>query len=473
MPDPQLAAVVAELDRRRRRARFDSGGALSPHQLLAWNDQARDQAWPCGRRAGKTDLAQKLLLRTALGQARVQAVYVSTTIKRALATVWDELVDLNEEFCLGGVVNVQKSTFTFPNRSRVVITGCENKAMANDIRGRRRVALYIVDECQDWKDDLLKYFVEQVVHWSKADVRGSCVLAGTGGAPRGFWAAACLAASEWSKHSWTAFDNPYLAPGEARALIDKACKDRKVTEDDPSIQREFYARFVVDLLRQIFQYDQAKNGFGAGMFHQLPTQGEASTVVAGDVGTVDKTAVGALRWWESDPRLWLAKSIAKSGLGATDQAALIQSFLDEFADTLRGAVVDPGGGGKALIVDFKAGPNGVQVEAAEKEGKVSACLLLRDALRRGEVMIDASDAELIEDLQSVEWDPENIGAVIRGHMPDPIDMLLYGFRKARALNWYRPTPPPKPKPAEAEAMATRWEEFDEKAERGEDDVDRW
>lgn len=458
--------MVAELARRSRRARFLGGDGLSPWQARAWADTSRDQVWPCGRRAGKTDLALKLLCATALGQERVQAVYVSTTIKRALATVWDELVELNDEYQLGGVVNVQKSYIRFPNGSRVVVTGCENKKMANDIRGRRRVKLYVIDECQDWAEELLKYFVEQVVHWSKADVRGSCVMAGTGGAPRGHWATACMDGSGWSKHTATAFDNPYLAEGEAQKLIDKACTDRRCTTEDPSIQREFYARFVVDLLRQIFLYDPARNGFGAGAHHQLPVTGEANTIIAGDVGTVDRMAVGALQWWTTDPRLWLSRRTSKAGLGATDQAALVQGYLDDFSSSLRGAVLDPGGGGKALIVDFKAGPNGVPVEAAEKEGKVAACLLLRDALRRGDVMIDASDKELIDLLQSVEWDPENIGSVIRGHMPDEVDMLLYGFRKARALNWYKAPEPPKPTPTEAEAMAAAWDKYDQRAMGG-------
>lgn len=471
MADPQalaqLAAVVAELDRRRRRERFLAGGALSPWQAKAWADESRDQVWICGRRAGKTDLAMKLLAKTALGEERVQSVYVNTTIKRALATVWDELLEVNAEFELGGVPNVVKSSITFPNRSRLVVTGCENKKMANDIRGRRRVKRYHIDEGQDWDPDLLRYFIEQVVHWSKADVRGECGLSGTGGAPQGYWAWLCSPESGFSVHTATAFDNPFLAPGEAQALIAKACKERGVDESDPGIQREFYARFVADLNRQIFPYDPAKNGYTP---EQLP-RGQWFHVVSGDVGTVDATDVGKLGWCDTDPRLWLLRHSEVKGIGATKQLELYRTYLTDCGDTLAGAVLDPGGGGAALIADLGAGPNGIQVEAAEKQGKVAACLLMRDALRTGMLMLPAGDERLIRQLTSVEWDPQAIGSVIRGHMPDPVDMLLYGFRKARALNWYHPPEPEKPPPTDAELMEERWNDFDHRAAREDDWLD--
>lgn len=465
--DQRLAAILAEIDRRSRRDRFAAGGLLSDLQRPAWDDPSRWQAWPWGRRSGKTDLAEKLILKTASGAERVEVYYVSTSIKRAVATIWDELRTINRDCSLGGKPNQTLHTLTFPNESKITVTGVEDKIMADDLRGRKRVALYFVDECQDWRNDLLQYFYDQVIFPSLSDVRGSVILAGTGSSPRGFWHRAADSkegADSWKRYTGNPFQNPFLPEGEAQALVDKACKDRGCTIDDPSIQREFFAKFIADLTRQIFPFDRERNAWT-----ELPTGGRWRHVVCADVGTVDATSVGAIGWTDADPgKLYLVKRTGVRGLGSSAQVSLIRDYTREFSATLVASVVDPGGGGASLIVDLNAAPDGVYVEGAEKPDKAAACMTMRDALQTGKLLVPASDEELIEDLQTPEWDPDNVGKAIRGHFPDGVDMLLYGFRKARSLNWDRPAAPPSPVLTAAEAMAKRWEAFDERAAQPED-----
>lgn len=460
-----LAAVLAELERRNKRERFLAGDGLHDGgQRVMVLDQAKRKVWNCGRRFGKTKGAPNALFRAALSLPDVRAYYVNTSKLRAHDTVWDEFRRTNRDHHLGGEPDQRMHWITLPNESKVVATGVEDKTMADDLRGRPRVKLWLIDECQDWPPDLLKYFFEYVVYPSLADVDGDVILAGTGGSPNGWWWER-TGDPAYKQFKYSIHDNPTLPKGIARALIDQACKERGCDEADPSIQREFYGRFVPDENRQIFPYVLERNGYGPGAPHQLPPGPPDHVVVAGDVGTVDFTSVGALGWWASDPRLWLLRHTELRKVGTTDQVRLFRSYMKDYAGQLCGVVIDPGGGGAPLIIDLGQGPNQIHVEAAEKQGKVAACLLLRDALRTGMFMVPADDETYIRDLTSVEWDPKAIGAVIRGHMPDPIDMTLYGFRKARALNWYKPPEPPKPPPTAAELMAQKWDEFDERAGR--------
>jgi len=83
-------------------------------------------------------------------------------------------------------------------------------------------------------------------------------------------------------------------------------------------------------------------------------------------------------------------------------------------------------------------------------------MLMRDALRTGMIKLPVSDVELADDLQRPEWDPDNVGKAIRGHMPDTIDAMLYGFRRARALNWYSAPTPPQ---SDADAMEREAEAY--------------
>jgi hypothetical protein len=389
------------------------------------------------------------MLATAADRPGEQVYYVSTSIKRAVSTVWDELIRINEDQGLGGLPNWSTHHFRFPNNAKLWVTGCENKKMANDLRGRPKVALYFVDEGQDWADDLLRYFYEQVVYPSLADVRGSVIFAGSGGPPKGFWYDIATSDPGFERFGpWTPFDNPFLPPGEAVALIAKACKDRGVDLRDASIQREFFAAFIADLKRQIFPYVEEKNGFDRGEWDlrlrrwtggDLPG-GNWQYVIASDFGTVDAAAVVVWGWSNLSPHLYLLETDKQADMGSSGQAAMVRAVAERYGAGVVATVGDPGGGGKGVITDLRQ-EHWLPVEGAEKAGKAAACITLRDGLRTGRVKIARQEAEFILEIQQPEWDPDGIGTVVKGHFPDRADAALYGYRKATALHHYQPPPP--------------------------------
>jgi len=429
---------------------FDLEAALSPAQRIRALCPERFQAWPAGRQSGKTDAAEKLLLQVASLRKNQLALYVNTSKERAIATVWDELCLFVDD--LPGLKeskakpNHGNHTIRFPRGGKLMVTGVENMKMANVIRGLKKVAFYFVDECQDWKDDLLRYFYEKVIFPSLVAVSGSVVFSGTGGNPRGFWYEIATRSPEFVRHGkWTPFDNPFLPPGEAQRLIDKAMRDRGCDINDPSIQREFFAGFVADLNRQIFHYDDARNGYDAADLP--PDDGRWQFAIGMDVGTVDYTAVHVWGWHPSSPRLWKRASVKRKDLGSSGQAALIRETVAEWRTrgTIMGVVGDPGGGGKPLIVDMKGAWPGVgtgNMEVAEKADKPAACMMMRDDLRNGTIAIDRADKDFIADLQVPEWEPDAVQKVIRNHFPDTVDAALYAYRLARH-HWYK-APAPEP-----------------------------
>jgi len=386
---------------------------------------------------------------------RVQVFYVSTSIKRAVATVWDELTIVAEDMDVGADVNLTNHTMRLPTQSKLTVTGVENKKMANDLRGRQRPKLWFLDECQDWDPELLRYFYESVIYPRLNDVMGGVIFAGTGGSPRGYWYERTID-PEYSHHRATAYDNPIAPPGETAKLIAKACKERGCDETDPSIRREFFAEFVPDLNRQIFSYEDGRNGFD----REARPGGPWRFVLGADFGTVDRTAVHVWGWTPQSPRLWMWKSARSphgEQLGASRQMALVRETWAEFRKLgdVVGVVGDPGGGGKALIEDMKGmfpGAGTGSMEPAEKTDKAAACMLMRDDLRNGSIAIDRSDREFIADLQVPEWDPAAVQKVVANHFPDTIDAALYAYRLARH-HWYKAPAPEPVDPEEVAALA--------------------
>lgn len=425
------------LPSRSRRVDWNPADLAFGPQRVALEDESRWQAWPCGRRAGKTQAAEWWLLRGALSVPRSQWFYVSTTIKRAARTVFDELAQLART--LGGKPNYSTFRVSFGNGSKVHVTGVEHKRMADDLRGMPRVGGYVLDELQDWDDELLRYFYDSVVFPSLADLRGRVLVSGTGGAPRGFWHEATQEGSSWSVHRWTPFDNPHLAEGEAQALVEKAKRDRGCDESDPSIQREFYARFVADLTRQIFAVRRPDN-----VWAELP---ELSCYALGvDVGTVDATAVVTWGWHPQRRGLYLVRHESLKGLTSSGQMALVRTAYEwaRQRGQVYGLACDPGGGGAPLVLELSQ-RFGLPITGAQKRDKAAAAVLLRNDLRNGSIKVP-DDAGLIRAFETPEWDPDNVGSAVSAkvHWPDVVDAALYGYREAYEYLSREPAPPPTP-----------------------------
>lgn len=433
-----MSRAIAAAERPARQAdTFDPLSACHPNQRLALADSARFQAWKAGRRGGKTHAAVWKLALAALSEPRVRSYYVSTSIDRAIDTIWESLV--NEAPRFGGIPNHGRHVVRLPNGSTIHVRGAENKKQADrQIRGRPRVKLFFMDELQDWESSLLKYTIDACVWPSLADVSGSVVFAGTGGPPRGWWHEATSEGSHYSVHRWVTTDNTCLPPGEAQWLIDEACRTRGVGVEDPSIRREFFAEDCADLTRQIFAVDRAHN-----LWHALPADLNCFAVGC-DVGTVDATAAVVWGWRMDRPGLYLAWHDEVRGLTSSGQMALVRTAYEwaKARGTVYALTADPAGGGAPLILELSQRYD-LPIASAEKRDKAAAAVLLRNDLRNGTVRVP-DDRVLIGKLETPEWDPDNVGSALSGriHWPDVCDAALYGYREAYEYLSREPAPPP-------------------------------
>lgn len=456
-----LAQLVGELEQRSPPdaasfERFDPLPLCHAGQREAVADESQTQAWVTTRRAGKSRGAVYKALLVATAIPRVNVLYLSTSIKRAVKTLWELLLAVNRDFSLGGVPNHTHHVLRLPNGSAVHASGCETKTEADAWRGvLPRTAMVFVDEGQDWKPDLLSYLYGDVVLPSLADIGGMFCMGGTPGAPRGFFYDFSRAAGV-ALHPWSLFGNPHVK--NARQMLAEVMRVRGCDETDPSIRREFYGEFAVDTVRQIFPFDDAKNGYE---LEERPA-GKWSYALAADFGTVDAAAVVIWGWTQHDPHLWVIETQKQHALGSSAQVELVKSMAARYENGLVGIVGDPGGGGKGLIVDLRQ-EHLIAMETAEKQGKASACIVMRDGLRSGKIKVPRSEREFIAELQEPEWDPDRVGEVIRGHMPDRVDAALYGYRRASGLHHWHEAPPALTEAERQIAQFVRAQEMEEES----------
>jgi hypothetical protein len=435
------AAAARELLRRHSLSAsgFDPRGLAFGPQRAMLADQAQ---WRCvctTRRAGKSTGAILDALWTAASMPKTTAVYLNTTRDRAKRTVWEEVKAVAKDHGLPALANEAELSLRFPNRSVIYVSGGESKKHLDRWKGvQPRVSWVWLDECQDWDEDVLDYAMARVILPALADIGGRLTVAGTPGPiPDGVFFK-ITQSREWSQHAWSLFENPHLK--DPRGELAKVLALRQVEESDPTIQREYFGRWVLDTAALVFgALDDVANGYDV-----LPDAQDWRHVAGVDFGFVDSSACEVVSWSRSaDARLWVTHDEAWHGVGPADTVERLAGILGPLAGALSGAVGDPGGGGRGMMDDL-AGRHGLVLETAEKREKVTGCRLLADCLRRRELMIPTSARDLRRDLRRVEWHPDHRGQQLKGHTPDRVDALLYAVRCAYPL--WRHVPPSVPPP---------------------------
>lgn len=446
---------------------YDPRPRLFPAALAGFDDPTRHRAWRWARGSAKTTTGQYAHLEAAMATPRVATVYLSDTIGRAKAVVWDELVEW--ALPLGGKSNANDLVIRFPNRSRIFVTGADKIKTFNRKRGIKRLVFVHFDECQDWEPEVLKYAVTKVFMPRLGDVeklygfKGRILLSGTGMKDAGYFHDVCTKPEfGFGVTTATQWDNPHLADpdGEFREACQGAgalCielppeqwvasrfpggRPRKVDSPDPMVRREFFAEFNSGGSLQVFQ--------GTPVLvprSSLPTR-DLQLVVTADYGTVDACAVGAWLFSRHDQRKYLVEARREVGLSASRQVSFVRQcaleWRERYQPTFQPTLVGDGGGlGKALIMDLQEAEGAWDVEAAEKQDKVPNIRIMAGDMRDGAWAV-VEDLKWFADLlKGPEWDPEHVGEKLKGHMPDEIDMAYMGYRKAKMLHILAPPVPP-------------------------------
>ncbi len=432
---------------------------------LAAHTPGRYRALFCGRRWGKTDLAQTEMIEVAadLGQA---VIYASTTLNRAIKTVWEETKLWAEK--LGAESYEDVHEIHFPSGGVIYVLGFETKKLADRCRGIKKVGLAIVDECQDQDPEILKYAVVDCIRPGLADVKGRLLMCGTGGPPRGFWYDVVegkinkfLAefGVSFEVFRFTIWDNPWIKDpdqevGEACALAGG------VSRNDPYIRREWGSKEKgIE-----FTTDSERSPFPKLEMRELALPAGGRRFVGADVGSVDKSATTSYFIHPNLNHIALMVSGEQKTEGSSEQVAYIKGRIVE--EQLQSSeqvhtAVDPGGGGKGVQMDLAKFEN-LEAIPAEKFNKGGFIRIMASDYKRGLLVIMPGNETVCAALESLEWEPGKEGSELRGHSPDIADSAIYGYRLARKFFEYKGELPTGPQPdPEIEAARERQEAQDE------------
>lgn len=454
-----LARALEERARRSRAIAFAAALLCFGPQLRAVDSTSKRKVLRCGRRAGKT---YAIVVAALLAARRGWTVlYVTLTRGNAKEIAWSDLLALNDQFGLGGEVNLTDLTMRFPSGGVIQLRGANNERETAKIRGKK-FHLVFVDEAQSIPDRILKPLITEVLRPTLIDYDGELWLVGTPPPVRAgfFWE--CYSGrfkDRWEQHHWNLRENERLPSRVAGRSIEDILREIREEmgweEDDPTYQREILGADVEDIESLLYQFDAGTPDLpGRNIYDELP-KGEWQYVFGVDLGFDDSDAIAVLGWVKHSRRLYLVEEYVQDKEDITDLAEALRPMIERYKP-LR-VVIDEGGGGKKAVAELRR-RKGLSLEAAEKTQKAAYIRLLNADLRKG-LLVARRASRYAEDCKLVQKDPK---ALLRGVLQekpkgeggfhsDVCDAVLYGWRAA--LHFFEEPATEKPK-EQAEARAT-------------------
>lgn len=421
--------------------KFNVTRFLFDKQLQFVQDPSPFKIAVCSRRAGKTEACAADLTDTAIKNKDVICLYITLAASNAKKLIWKKLKEINKTYNLNGVVNDTELSITYPNGSVVYCSGAKDASEIEKFRGLALKLVYI-DECQSFRE-YIKDLIDEIIGPALIDHAGTLCLIGTpGSVPAGYFHE-CWSNEAWSKHMWTLWDNPHLATKSGKThqqLLDRELKRRGVAVNDPSIQREWFGKWVLDTESLLIKYDAKRNHYTA-----LPPHIKQWSYVMGvDIGWKDADAICVLAWSDDSPVTYLVEELITPKQGITELAEQIQSLQKKYS--VAKIIMDMGALGKKIGEEIIR-RHQIPVEAAEKSRKMENIEILNDSLRTARFMAK-SNSRFAQDAYLVEIDrdkstPERIKVSDRFHS-DIIDAVLYGFKFSPAYAYIPPDTKPKP-----------------------------
>tara|TARA_R100000808_G_C2155477_1_gene168149 strand:+ start:11717 stop:13171 length:1455 start_codon:yes stop_codon:yes gene_type:complete len=389
-------------------------------QIKFINDKSKLKTALCSRRAGKTHSAAVYLLKEALENPDSECAYIALTRINAKRVMWPKLKQLDRQYSMNINFNNSELTAYLPNGSVIYLTGANDQADIDKLRGSAFV-LIIIDECASFGPHMDE-LVEEVLEPTLVDHDGTMCLIGTPNAACTgiFYRATTDPDSDYSNHHWTLLENPHIP--HAQDWLDKRMKRRNWDNEHPVYLREWRGRWIRSADSLVYKFNETIN-----LYDSLPVLDYDFEYILGvDLGFNDATAFTICAFNRYLPTLYLVYEMKKVGMIPAEIADHIK-HLSNSHKFVR-IVMDTGGLGKSIAEEFRIRYN-IPVHAASKHDKFSYIELLNSDLRSGFVKVPP-DSSIIDEWNLLQWS-ENQKTEDKRFENHLCDAFLYAWRESK------------------------------------------
>ena len=393
----------------------------------------------CGRRAGKTDMAAKLIIYIAI-IPNSPITYIHKTFTNAIQQCYDNVIKEADKV---GLVRKKESRadgiIEFTNGSKVTFLGNNNKVEADKSRGSRN-KLIIIDEAAF--ECNMSYLVNDVLEPTLSDFSDSVLvmLSSPPRVPKTFFEKVWNQKNEngnytWKHYSWNMFNNPYIP--DPKSTLEHICKEKGVTMDSPLIRREYLGEFVYDTEAQVYKgYKTYKKEEKEAI---LKNMNITNIVIGNDFGFSDYNGVVMLAY----------DVVTKQGI-VLEESKFNQSTVEaiveldrKYYDEAKKIMLEKNNNTNNILIITDSNEKSITFElnttyklpayTCYKYDKMMAISSLAEAMRTGRITIQSNGAIADECEQTVykRDEEDHILSEIDDTQfhPDILDSLLYAYRQ--------------------------------------------
>jgi hypothetical protein len=378
---------------------------LFTKQLEFIRDPSRFKIARCSRRAGKTTGVAYYLRDVAMSGRSFNCLYLSSTRNVVKRLMWNEIKRIVTEVFKDDVkINESELSIYFTaTNSFIYLKGVPDAKAAEKLRGDK-FKLIVIDEAQSFPT-YIKYLVNEVLSPSLMDLQGTLALTGTPNESCSGYFYDADHSDQWSKHSWLFSDNEFLVRSALENNKKLTCADDIIKSlvaesgksiDDPSIQREYFGKWIASNSLAVYQYSSSVNSVKT----KIDLRDSDTRVVLGiDTGFNDADAIVAIGYSLKHRVCQLLEEYKMSKQDITQLAERIKYFKDKYRPHT--IVMDQGALGKKIADELNR-RHSLAIIPAEKSEKFSFIKLLNSDLTRGYIEIDSS-SQLAEEMRQLRF----------------------------------------------------------------------
>lgn len=483
--DKWLEEAEAKVRALRSESRPDVLAGAFPAQLECIRDPAGLKVEFCTRRAAKTFTWGLEAVDDGYDYPGANYLFVGLDRMEAKRIFWkDVLQQIDDTYKVGMKFNKVELSATLPTGAVIYLVGADqNEHEQRKLYGGKYRKIGI-DEGQEWRRIDLRQLVFQVLKPSVADWRGSISVMGTpGNHTTGFFhdlTRGCIAGKlgdpavrepGWSVHTWTTFQNPYMAKQWQEEIDDLIAANPRVAET-PWFRQMYMGEWVVDVSARCYRFDRTRN-----VYTKLPVYegGRWHFVLGIDIGySPDPCAFVLGAYHDYDHRLYLIESWKQWKMDVTDIAHKVKEFDTKVRiherESIEFFIID--GANKTAVEEMRR-RHMLDLQPADKRGKEDFIEMMNSEFILAQIMVNLegcsqglqngenADKKIIQETLSLAdeyegliWDPSTIpgnpkwrpGMTRKEHPRSPnhlCDAALYLWRWTYTYLAEKPKDPPK------------------------------
>lgn len=356
----------------------------------------------CTRRAGKTELVARMLVREATKPPYItptgkplerNAIYLNRTFSNAVGQMGKPVTDILESLDIHYDGNPGSGIITLDNGNTITFGGYNNKGDIDKYRGFH-YGLICCDEIGHLRNP--EILMRETLEPALMDYGPEGRIIMTGTPPRN---KVNYAYRQWHNPSvkhyhWSFMDNPFIPNKES--VIEQACKDHGVTIDAPFIQREYYGNleaFDTDAL--VFR--------GYKTYEKLPTTFDYAWIGV-DWGFEDAAAVVTTLC--KDKKMYVVRSWSESKKAISEICDVVKKELEWIKTNVSVArvpwvICDTNE--KGAVYELYKTYGITNAYCAYKYDKNMAVDQLAEWLRTDTVFVNKDDEVMKQDLDNTLW----------------------------------------------------------------------